>query len=416
MRIAVIGSGIAGLTAAWLLRRRHDITLYEAGAHAGGHTNTVAVAMHGRTWPVDTGFIVFNRRTYPTFCTLLERLGVAVRDSTMSFSVRDEASGLEWNGTSLGGVFAQRRNLLSPGHWGMLRDILRFAPHAERLAREPAGEELSLDQFLDSLRLGEAFRQRYLHPMTSAIWSMPPADLGRFPARFLCRFLDNHGMLRVSGRPQWLTVVGGSWSYVQAMTAGWRERIRLNTPVARVVRSPAGVEVVAADGSAERYDRVVLACHADQALGMIERPSAAESDVLRDLPYASNLAVLHTDTTVMPRNRRAWAAWNSTVRADAAGARASLTYDLTCLQGLQAPEQFLVSLGLEDRIDPARVIRRIPYAHPAYSLRSPAAQARWSEISGADRIHFCGAYWSWGFHEDGCASGVRVARQLGEDL
>jgi predicted NAD/FAD-binding protein len=420
MKIAIIGTGISGLTAAWLLQRRHDLTIYEAGGHIGGHTNTVPIALQGRTWPVDTGFIVFNRRTYPTFCTVLDRLGVPSRDSTMSFAVRDESSGLEWNGTSLGGVFAQRRNLLRPSHWGMLRDILRFAAPAERLATETApadgSAELTLDEFLDRLRFGDSFRRYYLWPMTSAIWSMPPRDLGRFPARFLCRFLHNHGMLRVAGRPQWRTVVGGSWSYVTAMTATFRERIRLNTPVQRIVRSGDRVIVHSADGAEAAFDCVVLATHADQSLTMLEQPSEAERSVLTDLPYSSTLAVLHTDQTVMPRARSAWAAWNATIRADQPDARACLTYDMNILQGLQSPDEFLVSLGLEDRIDPAKVLRRIPYSHPAYHVRSPAAQARWAEISGADRIHYCGAYWGWGFHEDGCLSGLRVARQLGEDL
>ena len=396
MKIAIIGSGISGLTAAWLLARKHDITVYESGAYAGGHTNTMAIPLAGRTWAIDTGFIVFNQRTYPTFCQLLDRLSVPSRDSTMSFSVRVEAEDLEWNGTSLGAVFAQRRNLLRPSHWGMLRDILRFAGPAERLACESGGEELTLDAFLSRLRLGEAFRQRYLWPMTSAIWSMPPRDLGRFPARFLCRFLHNHGMLRVANRPQWRTVVGGSWSYVKAMTAGFRERIRLDTPVSRVVRTADRVEVHASDGTAS-YDRVVLACHADQALAMLEHPSSAEREVLSALPYSTTTAVLHTDTTVMPRTRSAWAAWNSTIRADHPEARACLTYDMSILQGLQAPEEFLVSLGLDDRIDPAKIPRRIPYAHPAYHVNSPAAPARWGEISGADRIHYCGAYWAWGW-------------------
>ncbi len=415
MKIAIVGSGIAGLTAAWLLARRHDITVYEAGSHVGGHTNTVAVALGGRTWAVDTGFIVFNERTYPTFCTILGQLGVPARDSTMSFSVRDEAGKLEWNGSSLSGVFAQQRNLLSLRHWGMVRDILRFAGPAERLAKDGGSDELTLDAFLDGLHLGTAFRERYLWPMTSAIWSMPPRDLGRFPARFLCRFLHNHGMLRVGDRPQWRSVVGGSWSYVKAMSAGFRERIRLDTPVSRIVRAGDRVEVQA-QNDCETYDRVVLACHADQALAMIDQPTQAERDVLGALPYSTTTAVLHTDTAVLPRARSAWAAWNSTIRADQPDARASLTYDMSILQGLQAPEELLVSLGLDDRIDPAKVLRRIPYAHPAYHVGSPAAQARWDQISGTDRIHYCGAYWGWGFHEDGCVSGLRVARQLGEDL
>ncbi len=415
MKVAIIGSGISGLTAAWLLAKNHDITVYEAGGHVGGHTNTVPVCLGGRTWAVDTGFIVFNRRTYPTFCTILDRLGVASRDSTMSFSVKAEVAGLEWNGTSLGAVFAQRRNLLNLRHWGMLRDILRFAAPAEQLATEPGGDEQTLDQFLDRLQLGEAFRQYYLWPMTSAIWSMPPRDLGRFPARFLCRFLHNHGMLRVGNRPQWRTVVGGSWSYVTAMTAGFRERIRLNTPVQRIVRESSRIVVQASDGEAA-YDRVIVASHADQALAMIEKPSEAEVSVLGALPYSPTTAVLHTDTSVMPKARQAWAAWNSAIRADQPDARACLTYDMSILQGLQAPEELLVSLGLDDRIDPAKVLRRIPYAHPAYHVGSPAAQARWAEISGADRIHFCGAYWAWGFHEDGCLSGLKAAQQLGASL
>lgn len=416
MKIAIVGSGIAGLTAAWLLQRRHEVTVYEADDHIGGHTNTVPVTAEGRTWAVDTGFIVFNRRTYPTFCRILERLGVPVRASTMSFSVQHEADGAEWNGSSLASVFAQRRRLLDPAHWRMLADILRFAPLAERLAREDGDDELPLAEFLARCRVGRAFRSRYLWPMTSAIWSMPPRDLDRFPARFLCRFLDNHGMLRVGGRPQWYTIVGGSWRYVQAMTEGWRERVRLSTPVHRVARRHDGVVVEAADGAA-RYDRVVLACHADQALALLADPTPAERAVLSALPYtAPTDAVLHTDERVLPRNRACWAAWNAVVRADRPGDRPSLTYDMNTLQGIPAATRFLVSLGLDDRIATGRVLRRIPYQHPAYRLDSPAAQRRWAEISGADRIHYCGAYWGWGFHEDGCVSGLRVARQLGEDL
>lgn len=414
MRIAIVGSGIAGLTTAWSLHQRHDITVFEAGSHVGGHTNTVPVAIDGRTWAVDTGFIVFNRRTYPEFCRILDRLGVASRDSTMSFSVQDEASGLEWNGTSLSTVFAQRRNLLKPRFWGMLGDILRFGRHAERLATAPstAGDDEPLDAFLARLRLGEAFRRWYLEPMTSAVWSMPPRDIGGFPARFLCRFLHNHGMLRVGGRPQWRTVCGGSWSYVKAMTAGFRDRIRVDTPVASIERPAAGGVVLRTTGGAEhRFDQAVLACHADQALRILADPTRTEREVLAALPYSSNTAVLHTDDRLMPRSATAWGAWNAHVRGP--GDRAALTYNMNILQGLQAPVQFLVSLGCDDRIDPAKIIRRIPYEHPAYRVGSVAAQARWAEISGIDRIHFCGAYWGWGFHEDGVASGLRVARMLG---
>ncbi|MCS6969412.1 MAG: FAD-dependent oxidoreductase [Planctomycetota bacterium] len=416
MKIAVVGSGIAGLTAAWLLRRRHDITVYEADDHIGGHTHTVPITRDGRTWAVDTGFIVFNRRTYPTFCAILERLGVPCRPSTMSFSVQHERDGVEWNGSSLATVFAQRRRLGDAAQWRMLIDILRFAAPAERLARARDEAELPLAAFLERLGMSAAFRERYLWPMTSAIWSMPPRALGGFPARFLCRFLDNHGMLRIGGRPQWLTVVGGSWRYVAAMTEGWRERIRLATPVYRVQRRRDGVEIEARDGSA-LYDQVVLACHADQALRLLADPTPAEREILSALPYTDPIdAVLHTDTRVLPRHRACWGAWNAVVRADRPDERPALTYDMNILQGLSAPCEFLVSLGLDERLDPAQVLKRVPYQHPAYRLDSPAAQRRWAEISGVDRIHYCGAYWGWGFHEDGCVSGLRVARALGEDL
>ena len=417
MKIAIIGTGISGLTAAWLLHKQHELTLFEAGDHVGGHTNTVPVSLSGRSWSVDTGFIVYNQRTYPNFCRILEQLGVAGRDSTMSFSVRDQESGLEWNGSSLATVFAQRRNLLRPAFWGMLRDILRFAGHAERLAGEepaPGVVEESLDAFLDRHRFGAGFRRWYLTPMTSAIWSMPPRDIGGFPVRFLCRFLHNHGMLRVRGRPQWRTVLGGSASYVTAMIAPFRERIRLHAPVQRIERPAHGGAIVhSAHAGSELFDTVIMACHADQALRLLATPSLAENAVLSDLPYTSTTAILHTDERVLPRSQRTRAAWNAVIPAGDGGIRAALTYDMNTLQGLQAPVRFLVSLGCDEMIDPASILRRIPYQHPAYSLRSHAAQQRWAEISGVDRIHYCGAYWGWGFHEDGVVSGVRVATRLG---
>jgi predicted NAD/FAD-binding protein len=412
MKIAIVGAGIAGNVAARELHRDHDVTVFEAGRHVGGHSHTHAIEAHGRTWHVDTGFIVFNDRTYPQFVALLDELGVPAQESSMSFSVRDEAANLEYNGTSLNALFAQRRNLLRPSFLGMVRDILRFNREAPRLLDEPGGE-LPLGELLAHGGYGRAFVDHYVVPMGAAIWSTDPASMMQFPALFFVRFLHNHGMLTVDHRPVWRTVRGGSARYVEKLVAPFRDRIRLGTPVEQVRRIAGGVVVKPAGQEAQRYDAVFLACHSDQALALLADPSAAEREVLSAIPYQQNEAVLHTDTRVLPRRRLAWAAWNYHVRPD--GGPIALTYNMNILQRLEAPEPFLVTLNHSDAIDPERVLRRMTYHHPLYTPASVAAQARHREIDGAHSTYYCGAWLRNGFHEDGVASALAAVHHFRDD-
>lgn len=412
MKIAIVGAGIAGSVAARELHRDHDVTVFEAGRHIGGHTHTHDVEMHGRHWQVDTGFIVFNDRTYPNFIALLDELGVASQESSMSFSVRDEAADLEYNGTSLNSLFAQRRNVLRPAFLSMVRDILRFNREAPLLLEEPGGE-LPLGELLARSRYGRAFVDHYVVPMGAAIWSTDPASMLRFPARFFVRFLHNHGMLTVNDRPTWRTVRGGSARYVEKLTAPFRDRIHLATPVEQVRRIPGAVLVKPRGHEAQRFDAVFLACHSDQALALLADPGNAEREVLGAIPYQANEAVLHTDARLMPRRRLAWAAWNYHVRPD--GGPVALTYNMNILQRLDAPQPFLVTLNHTDAIDPERIIRRVTYHHPLYTPASVAAQARHREIDGARATYYCGAWLRNGFHEDGVASALAAVRHFRDD-
>ena len=412
MKIAVVGAGIAGNVAARELHRDHDVTVFEAGHHVGGHTHTHDVEMHGRRWQVDTGFIVFNDRTYPNFIALLDELGVASQESSMSFSVRDEAANLEYNGTSLNALFAQRRNLLRPAFLGMVRDILRFNREAPRLLEEPGGE-LPLGELLARGGYGRAFIEHYAVPMGAAIWSTDPGSMMRFPARFFVRFLHNHGMLTVDDRPTWRTVRGGSARYVERLTAPFRDRIHLATRVEQVRRIPGGVLVKPCGHEAQRYDAAFLACHSDQALALLADPSPAEREVLSAIPYQANEAVLHTDAGLMPRRRLAWAAWNYHVRPG--GGPVALTYNMNILQRLDAPTPFLVTLNHTGAIDPDRILRRVTYHHPLYTPASVAAQARHREIDGARATYYCGAWLRNGFHEDGVASALAAVRHFRDD-
>jgi len=412
VKIAVVGAGIAGNVAARELHRDHDVTVFEAGHHVGGHTHTHDVEMHGRRWQVDTGFIVFNDRTYPNFIALLDELGVASQESSMSFSVRDEAANLEYNGTSLNALFAQRRNLLRPAFLGMVRDILRFNREAPRLLEEPGGE-LPLGELLARGGYGRAFIEHYAVPMGAAIWSTDPGSMMRFPARFFVRFLHNHGMLTVDDRPTWRTVRGGSARYVERLTAPFRDRIHLATRVEQVRRIPGGVMVKPCGHEAQRYDAAFLACHSDQALALLADPSPAEREVLSAIPYQANEAVLHTDAGLMPRRRLAWAAWNYHVRPG--GGPVALTYNMNILQRLDAPTPFLVTLNHTGAIDPDRILRRVTYHHPLYTPASVAAQARHREIDGARATYYCGAWLRNGFHEDGVASALAAVRHFRDD-
>ena len=413
MKIAIIGSGIAGSVVAHRLHGKHDITVYEAASHVGGHTHTHSVEQAGRRYDVDTGFIVFNDRTYSHFIALLEELGVASQESSMSFSVRNEASGLEYNGTTINTLFAQRRNVLRPSFLGMIRDILRFNREAPALLAERGGE-LPLSEVLERGRYGRAFIEHYIVPMGAAIWSTDPASMLEFPARFFVRFLHNHGMLTVNDRPVWRTIRGGSARYVEKLTAPFRERIRLDTPVEWMRRLPGGVIVKARGAEALRFDVAFLACHSDQALRLLADPSHIERDVLGAIPYQTNEAVLHTDTRLLPKRRLAWAAWNYHVLPQSRGPIA-LTYNMNILQRLDAPTPFLVTLNRSEAIDPARIIKRITYHHPLFTPASVAAQARQRELNGAGATYYCGAWWRNGFHEDGVVSAQQALAHFEQD-
>ncbi len=414
MKVAIVGSGIAGLTSAYLLNRRHEVQVFEASSWIGGHTHTLDIEHQGRQYAIDTGFIVFNDWTYPNFIALLDQLGVSFKPTEMSFSVCAPHDNLEYNGNNLNSLFAQRRNLLSPGFWGMLKDILRFNREAvSDLASHRITEHTTLGEYLRTKRYGQRFINHYIVPMGAAIWSMSLQDMLGFPLQFFVRFFKNHGLLSVTNRPQWHVVEGGSSRYIEPLIASFADRIHLNCPVSRVERDAEGVTVHSPRG-AERFDKVVFACHSDQALALLASPTGAERQILSALPYADNDVVLHTDTRLLPSRRLAWASWN--YRLDGDGQAAAVTYDMNILQGVDGPTTFCVSLNQSAHIDPATVLARFTYAHPQYSLAGMAAQARWQELHGAQHTYYCGAYWANGFHEDGVTSALRVAHAFGEAL
>ena len=414
MKLAIVGTGIAGMTAAHLLHGEHDLTIYEAGEYIGGHTNTVEVEREGMTYAVDTGFIVFNDWTYPNFIGLLDRLGVASQPSDMSFSVRCEETGLEYNGTSLNRLFAQRRNLLRPSFYRMIRDILRFNRESVKLLDEP-GPGPSLRAYLEQNRYSPPFIRNYIIPMAGAIWSAGPSAIWRYPARYLVQFFKNHGMLSVDARPTWRVITGGSQRYVEKLVRPFRERIRLQSPVEAIIRDSHGVEVRSHDRAGTshtaRFDGVVLACHSDQALALLADPSPLERDILGAIRYQANEAILHTDRSLLPRRRRAWAAWNYHLLPTPAD-RVLVTYHMNTLQRLRASCDFCVTLNRPDAIDPAQVLKRITYHHPVFTPEAIAAQQRHREINGQRRTWYCGAYWGFGFHEDGVKSAMMACESL----
>lgn len=410
MRIAVVGSGIAGLATAWLLSREHAVTLYEASTYFGGHTHTHQVELAGSRYNVDSGFIVHNPVHYPLLNALFDELGVRSQRSTMSFSVKHEGSGLEYNASTMDGLFCQRRNLLSPRFMGMVRDLMRFYREAPQLLNL-SGPGPTLGDYLSEHRYGDAFREEHLVPMASALWSSPPTQILQFPARYLVQFMANHQMLQVRGRPEWQVVQGGSSTYIDAMRERWRVDERLASPVRSIERLQDSVAVESNRGT-EHFDQVVLACHGDQALALLADPTERECDILGVMRYEPNHTVLHTDARVLPRRRKAWAAWNATIPAEP-GRPCTVSYYMNLLQGLDAPEPFIVSLNQDHAIDRAKVLRRMTYTHPVYSTASVAAQARKAEIQGQRRTWYAGAYWGWGFHEDGMRSAVEVAKALG---
>lgn len=410
MRIAVVGSGIAGLASAWLLSRKHDVTLFEANNYFGGHTHTHLVEQCGQSYRIDSGFIVHNPAHYPLLTELFDQLGVASQPTTMSFSVHSEVSGLEYNAATLDTLFCQRRNLASPRFLGMVRDLVRFYREAPALLHRQ-DDGITLGDYLTERNYGPAFRDEHLIPMASALWSSPASQILRFPARFLVKFMANHQMLQVNDRPQWRVVRGGSATYVQALRARWAVSERLNCPVRSIRRQADGVEVKSPAGI-ESFEQVVLACHSDQALALLADADEREHSILTAMIYQANDAVLHTDRRVLPVRRKAWAAWNAWLSRDP-GEACAVSYCMNLLQGIASPEPFVVTLNRTAAIDPDKVLRRMCYHHPVHTHASVAAQMRKPEIQGRRRTWFAGAYWGWGFHEDGMRSAVEVAAALG---
>ncbi len=409
MRIAIVGGGVSGLVAARRLHEAgHDTTVFEAGSYPGGHTNTIRVDTGAGSWNVDTGFIVFNDRNYPNFERLLDDLGVASRPADMSLSVADEAGRFEW-ASRPAGLFANPAHLFDLRFHRMLRDLVRFNREARALIQSN-GNGPSLRRFLADGGYSEYFVERLMVPQASAVWSADPAQLWSFPASFLAEFFENHGVLQLTGRPRWRTVVGGSWTYVHALIAPLRGRIRLRSPVRRIERRPDRVDLCW-EGGSQSFDEVVIATHSDEALAMLAEPSPEEREILGAITWQRNEAVLHTDERLLPRRRRAWASWNFHL-LDAPADRTTITYHLNRLQGLRADREFCVTLNRTEAIDPARIIRRMEYNHPVFTRAGVAAQARHGEISGRRRTHYCGAYWRWGFHEDGVWSALRVCDLL----
>ncbi len=421
MRIAIVGAGVSGLVAAHLLAREHEVVVYEAGSYAGGHTNTIRVDTAYETHHVDTGFIVMNDRNYPNFTRLLRQLGVETQATNMSFSVKGEDEDFEYAGTPRG-LICQPRNLLSPRFQRMIADLLRFNRELRRLlGREETGE--SLQDFLVRRRFSEVFIRRLIVPQVSAVWSADPRQISSFPVRFLAEFFSNHGMLGFRDRPRWATVAGGSARYVEALTRPLHERIRLDSPVRSITRAENHVEVTAEDRGVRRggrdtqsFDQVVIATHSDQALALLSDPSGREHEVLGAIPYQRNEAVLHTDSTLLPRRRGARAAWNFHLLREPKPL-STVTYYMNHLQRLHADRDFCVTLNRTEAIEEAKIIRKIDYSHPVFTPAGVAAQSQHERIGGlAERTHYCGAYWGWGFHEDGVLSALRACEPFGVSL
>ena len=415
MKIAVVGSGVSGLTASYVLSKKHEVHVFEAGDYIGGHTHTVPVEVESGKYFIDTGFIVFNDWTYPNFIKLMNEIGVSSQKSSMSFSVKAESSGLEYNGTDLNGLFAQRRNLINPSFYRMVFDILRFNKEATALVGNPVADDLTLGEFLHQNKYSSEFKNHYIVPMGAAIWSASTKQMEDFPLGYFIRFFKNHGMISVNERPVWRVIKDGSHSYIKPLSERFKDRIRLNSPVKNVKRLEKGVSVSFWEKGQQReevFDELVFASHSDQTLAMIESPHEKEKNILSSFSYQANDTVLHLDTSVLPRSTRAWAAWNYWI-PEKVKSNVAVTYNMNILQGLEAPETFCVSLNMTEQIDSKKILGRFVYEHPVYTKAAVSAQNEWQTVSGKDRLHFCGAYWGFGFHEDGVKSGLRVASSLG---
>ncbi|MDW6017388.1 NAD(P)/FAD-dependent oxidoreductase [Vibrio plantisponsor] len=413
MKIAIIGTGISGLSCGYYLHEQHDITVFEANDYIGGHTATVDVEVGGKTYAVDTGFIVYNDRTYPNFISLMAELGVKTTPTEMSFSVRNDANDLEYNGHTIMTLFAQKRNWLNPRFYQFISEILRFNKLAKQEAKESEVNLQTLGQFLNHHGFSHYFCENYILPMGAAIWSSSLADMRAFPLTFFLRFFLNHGLLDISNRPKWNVIQGGSRSYIEPLTQGFKHNIRTSSPVNKVKRVAGGVEVSSL-GKTEWFDEVIFACHSDQVLSMLEDATESEQQILSQLGYQANEVILHTDTSLLPKRKAAWASWNYWLRGDKGqdSRLPSLTYNMNILQHIDAPETFCVSLNSSEHINPSKILRSFVYHHPVFTEQSIKAQQRKVEISGQNHTWFCGAYWHNGFHEDGVRSALDVVTNI----
>jgi uncharacterized protein len=416
MKIAIIGTGISGLTTAHLLSKKYDITVFEANDYIGGHTATVDVQVPSGKYAIDTGFIVFNNWTYDNFIKLMTTLKVAWKDSSMSFSVKSQASGLEYNGTSLNSLFAQRSNFFRPSFYRMVKDIMRFNKESHQVLESPTNENLGA--YLKKRNYSDEFKMNYIIPMGAAIWSASVEQMDLFPIEYFVRFFKNHGMLSVNERPVWKVIYNGSRSYLNPLIDSFRNQIHLNSEVIQVVRTENDVKMTVKQNNKlidYSFDEVVFASHSDQTMKMLFDITPLEKEILNGFSYQPNSVVLHTDISVLPKRRLAWAAWNYFIPKSDQG-KVAVTYNMNILQGINAPETFCVSLNMDDQIASNKVLRRFTYHHPVFTRTAFESQKRWSEISGKNRTHFCGAYWGYGFHEDGVKSALQVCKLFGERL
>lgn len=423
-RIAIVGSGIAGLTSAYLLSKKHDITLFEANDYIGGHTATKNVNVDGQQYAIDTGFIVYNDWTYPNFIKLMSRLNVQSQPTEMSFSVRNDSNGLEYNGNTINSLFAQRRNIFSPSFWRLVFDILKFNKVCkEAIAENEDTRHITLIQFIEKHNFSEKFVQNYILPMCAAIWSTSLEASANFPLSFFLKFFNNHGLLNVTNRPQWYTLIGGSSQYIRPLTAPFADRIHLNSPVTSVSKTLSGFKLEAANIEYD-FDEVIFACHSDQALNILnvssfdDKTAHSLTKILGAIPYAMNEVVLHTDSSVLPQRKLAWASWNYRITgaSDEKLAPAAVTYDMNILQRLKSDTTFCVTLNNTKAIRSESILGTYHYAHPQFSPEMVAAQEQRNLICGKDGLHFCGAYWYNGFHEDGVRSALDVCERFGVSL
>lgn len=415
-KVAVIGSGVSGLVSAYLISKKHQVTLFEKDSRLGGHTATVDVTVEGEEYAIDTGFIVFNDRTYPNFLKLLEQIGIDKQPTEMSFSVQNKLTGLEYNGHNLNTLFSQRSNILNPKFWRLISEIVRFNKLAKAYYHQQNfSQDLTLGNFLDNNEFSEYFSQHYILPMTAAIWSTSLNKARSFPLSFFVQFFYHHGLLNITDRPQWYVIPGGSRSYIDKLIPRFKDNIKLNTNITQVVRHEEKVVIHFADQEPQEFDDVVLACHSDQALSLLAAPTQQEQEILQQMPYCDNEVVLHLDENMLPKKRLSWASWNYQLTGESEKP-AAVTYDMNILMGLKSKHTFCVTLNQTDQIEPTKILAKFNYHHPVISPDSFKAQQRRDEICGQNNVHFAGAYWYQGFHEDGVKSAIDVAKRFGVEL